>query len=473
MKKGIWLLPTRQRIEKLQAALDSMIATGISTPGLILVQAQELAESVLHYSRLRLPPNWEVVGVAGDGAMGKSQEAFETGLCGDAEWVGLLQDDFAFETPFWDQRLIGALNGYNMISANDLWRAPKHHGSALVYSRELIDAIGYMAPPGMKHLFHDTLWEYLGARTGCLQYAMDVMIPHRHALLNGNGMDSTSDTQEAFWRGDEAIYNRWMHEECPKAVNRIFALMERHGVKIERPDLKGISIFLCSPAGDGTYDRTYVKSLLKIQDAVKAAGGDIDWGEMPYCSDVSLARNRLIGSFYQSNHTHMLMVDSDMGYNPEDALRLVMSGYDVVGGAGPKKEYPLRFCLDASNEMGQPLGGEYNAATGALEVSHIGTGFLMIRRAVVDKMVAAYPELAFDVGHGKTEYALFDPLITKARLRKSDDYAFCHRWKAIGGKIYALPAIRLKHTGSHTFEGSLLEAMQAMGPIEPETTVQV
>jgi hypothetical protein len=157
------------------------------------------------------------------------------------------------------------------------------------------------------------------------------------------------------------------------------------------------------------------------------------------------------------------MIDADIGWHPDDVLRLLMTKLDFVGGAGPKKLYPLRFCIYSMDEAGRDMVGEFSEATQTLEVTGIGTGFLLISKAVGHRMIQAYPDLAFDPGEGQTEYRLFDPLIV-GKQRFSDDFAFCRRWRAIGGNVHVMPSIKLKHVGSHCFEGSLLDQMLA----EPE-----
>ena len=140
-----------------------------------------------------------------------------------------------------------------------------------------------------------------------------------------------------------------------------------------------------------------------------------------------------------------------------------MTKLDLVGGAGPKKMYPLTFCIHSRDDQGREVFGKYYEQTNTVEVTGIGTGFLLITRACAERMVQAYPDLAFDPGEGRTEYGLFDSLIVN-RTRYSDDFAFCWRWRKIGGQVHVMPSIKLAHVGSHCFEGSLLEAMAA----EPE-----
>lgn len=439
--------------------LDQMVATGLSTPGLIIVTAKELSAGI--YDSIHLPPGWKLCPVAErfDGMAAKVQIAYAECAVRDAAWVGVLCDDMTPLTIGWDYVLISRLNGWNAVSSDDLDQAPKRMEGATVWSRPLVDAIGYMAPPGLHHLFFDDVWEKLGQATGCLQWAMDIKVKHEPIQYSGRS-DSTSDKVKSFRDKDERTFRAWMAnpDGYQAAVGRIMNLMESKGANVVRPDLSGVSLYLTTPSGDGTFDRNYVRALLQTIDKVRAAGGKIDWGEMPYCADLSLARNRIMGAFMAGPHTHMLMVDSDIGWHPDDVLRLLGTKLDFVGGAGPKKLYPLRFCIYSKDEAGRDMIGEFSDATQTLEVTGIGTGFLLISKAVGERMAQSYPDLAFDPGEGQTEYRFFDPLV-EGRQRFSDDFAFCRRWRAIGGKVHVMPSIRLRHVGAHCFEGSLLEKM--------------
>lgn len=456
----MWLLPSRRRIPQLQAFLSQAIATGLSTPGYILVKSNELAELRAEYDALSLPPNWSIVGVDADGAMGTIQKAYESGLIGDAKWVGLLQDDQIPETMNWDSILVSRVTGVNIVCSDDGWqvKTKKRLHGALVFSRGIIDVVGYFGPEGLKHNFGEDVWERLTQAANLTTWAYDVLVRHNNIALS-NSKDSTSEKIKTFWATDESAFRMWVQKDETAAVSRIMAFLERHGVAVTRPDLAGVSIYLCTPSGSGRYDRSYVRSLLQTKELVETVGGKLDWAEMPYCADLSLARNRILGAFWRGQHTHMLMIDDDMGWNPQDVLRLVMADLPIVGGAGPKKQYPLKFCVDASDENGDPVPEDYNLETDALGVTAIGTGFLMVRRDAIARLINSYPDLVFDTGNGPVEYGLFDPLITPKLKRLSDDFAFCYRWRAVGGKIYVLPGVKLKHTGAHTFEGSLFDMM--------------
>ena len=99
-----------------------------------------------------------------------------------------------------------------------------------------------------------------------------------------------------------------------------------------------------------------------------------------------------------------------------------------------------------------------------IPVLDAGTGFMMIKRQVIDKMVKQYPETRYtndlntDPSLNPYFYALFDTMIdpnTKRYL--SEDYTFCRRWQQMGGEIWMDPSINLDHYGSYQFQGNIAE----------------
>ena len=460
--KGFWLLPTRRRVHHVQRFIDAALAHGMTTPGHILVQKDELTELWNDYCGLTLPQGWCVTAVEAEGLAAKVREAYERFVSEETEWIGVVTDDQIPESDLWDTALIAHLNGWNAITSDDCDQAPKRMEGATVWSRPLVDAVGGLAPKGLTHLFFDSVWEEVGRAVNVLSWDMSVKVRHLH-VSKTKEYDSTSEAVRSFWDQDERVYRDWLQGDFKGAVARIFDLMGRTGVKVERPSMAGVSLMLATPSVDGTYEREFVRSLEQTHATIKAAGGDFNFAEMPYCASVCFARAKLFGGFLRSSHTHMLFVDADMGWNAADVLRLIHTGLDLVGGAGPKKKYPMQFCVSDRAADGSQVPSLYRDDIGALEVAAIGTGFLLISRSCAERMVQSYPELIFDPGEGQTDYALFDPFIVN-KTRFEDDFAFCHRWRAIGGKIYCLPIIHLKHVGSHVFSGSLLETMMRGAP---------
>jgi hypothetical protein len=94
---------------------------------------------------------------------------------------------------------------------------------------------------------------------------------------------------------------------------------------------------------------------------------------------------------------------------------------------------------------------------------YAGTGFMLIRRNCLERMVAGYPETKYDVAQvyplpkvrSKNQYALFDCIIEpETHIYLSEDFSFCRRWRDLGGKIWIDTRTRLGHIGTYRFEGT-------------------
>lgn len=239
----------------------------------------------------------------------------------------------------------------------------------------------------------------------------------------------------------------------------------------ENKPLTGVSVQIATPCMDAKYDRTYTKALTNTLMMLHHYGAQIDWAEFPYCSDIALARSKLFGNFMRSKHTHLMMIDADMGWDPNDVVQLLMLKRDLVGAAGPKKKYPLEFAANNCDDNGDILKIDMEPDTGIVECTEVGMAFMLMSKDCANKMAGEYQDLKFVGDKGTVEYALYDSFLVgspEKRRRLSEDFAFCHRWRRIGGKIYLVPFIKLTHTGSWVWEGALIEALVGK-PLDEKT----
>lgn len=231
------------------------------------------------------------------------------------------------------------------------------------------------------------------------------------------------------------------------------------------PDLSHINLLISSPSADGKWEDTYIDSFHKTKNILDKCGVKFDWRRSLFCADISLVRAKLLADFYKNDDaTHLLMIDADMGWNEYDIIRMLQLNRKFLTAAGPKKKYPLEFAFNMWDRDGAPVPMDQEVGTNvAVNVPHVGGAFILIKKEVAERMIQSYPELEYDVSPGVTEFAVFDPIIlteSKIRRRLSEDYAFCHRWRQIGGRVEMLTDVRLSHTGSHTFSGSVEESLQ-------------
>ena len=100
-----------------------------------------------------------------------------------------------------------------------------------------------------------------------------------------------------------------------------------------------------------------------------------------------------------------------------------------------------------------------------VEIWNGGTGFMIIKREVFEKLADQVPTYTNDVtdlaGNIKADEIkeFFATSIEPGTNRLlSEDYHFCRIWRESGGAVHAAPWAHLAHVGTYVFEGALTPA---------------
>jgi len=235
-------------------------------------------------------------------------------------------------------------------------------------------------------------------------------------------------------------------------------------------------IMVCTPMYGGMTTGVYVQSLLNMVGQFSAMGHKVSCAFMFNESLIQRARNNMAHQFLKSEADYLFWIDADIKFRAEDALRMLMADKDVIGGIYPKKEInwqSVREAAGAGQEKLQNFTGSFvvnliNATNGNVvvrqdqpcEVAALGTGFLLIKRQVFEKLkkkVKTYKNDMTALPYGEEIHEFFGVPIDKESGRLlSEDYDFCQKWRKAGGKVYAAPWCQLGHMGSYLFEGTLV-----------------
>lgn len=293
-------------------------------------------------------------------------------------------------------------------------------------------------------------------------------------------------------------------------------------IKVE--DLRKSKIFVATPMYGGMANGLYVKSCLDLQGICAQYGIEIRFSFLFNESLITRARNYLVDEFLRSGYTHLLFIDSDINFYPQDVLALLALDKDVIGAPYPKKTINWRniaqaLIQDPAVNPGEleKLAGDYvfNPVPGTqqfkvnepLEVMEIGTGYMMVKREVFDVFKDKYPHLNYKPDHvGQANFdgsryihAYFDTVIDNnftyqdvhdlmERAAKgenvsegfkklidleknashrylSEDYMFCQYWRKIGGKIWLCPWMKTQHVGTYAFTGDMPAIAQMTGKL--------
>ena len=260
-------------------------------------------------------------------------------------------------------------------------------------------------------------------------------------------------------------------------------------VKVE--DLRKHKIFIATPMYGGNCAGLYMKACLDLQAILTHYGIESRFSFLFNESLITRARNYLTDEFLRSGYTHLLFLDSDIHFDPNDIMTLLALDKDIIGGPYPKKAINWKnvkaaIQKDPNVEAGvlENVAGDYvfNPIPGTtqfqvtepLQVMEIGTGFMMVKREVFDKFKEEYPHLRYKPDHqGQANFdgqryihAYFDTVIDPDSHRYlSEDYAFCQMWRAIGGEIWICPWMKTGHLGTYQFVGNLPEVAKLTGTL--------
>lgn len=257
-------------------------------------------------------------------------------------------------------------------------------------------------------------------------------------------------------------------------------------------ELRKRKLFIATPMYGGMCSGMYTKSTADLATMCHHYGIEIKFYYLFNESLITRARNYLADEFLRSGYSHLMFIDSDIGFDPNDVISLLAladpeTNKDVVCGPYPKKciswEKVKRavdkgFADKDPNALENYVGDYvFNPAQDQseipihepVEVLEGGTGFMMIQRRVFEKYAIAYPHLSYRPDHVRTEHfdgsreihAYFDCVIDpKSRRYLSEDYMFCQYTRNAGMKVWFAPWMKLSHVGSYVFTGSLADLAQ-------------
>jgi hypothetical protein len=184
---------------------------------------------------------------------------------------------------------------------------------------------------------------------------------------------------------------------------------------------------------------------------------------------VGHARAAIVAQFMAAtvdDDDRLLMVDHDMTWRPEAALRLYMHHLPMVCAVGATKG-DWRFIADGAGPEVRPgvTLSQYDEERGLLPVERCGLCFTMVKRSLLERLMKAHPELHAHRQKGLDElrrpfhYGLFETKVTDG-IWQSEDFAFCGLVRGIGERVWVDPWITLGHIVSHEVRGRMLDTIE-------------
>lgn len=233
--------------------------------------------------------------------------------------------------------------------------------------------------------------------------------------------------------------------------------------------------------------------MMKLVQRFQADGIGWDYRSLAL-SDIALSRNifasLVVGG---EDYTHILFIDSDMGFMPETILRLLAFDHPVTAAACPKRylgwerliqaamaegekdaaqrmepnrliDNLLEYNVDLTRFDGSPWQAERRGPF--LKVPAVGTGIMLIRRNALAQMRdlgVAKPRTGYNqlplLGTETPYLDFFGHIeVPDGSLIESEDISFCQRWvEGCNGEIWVDIVSRIQHFGMRGHAGRYLD----------------
>src|SRR5262245_40893944 len=257
-------------------------------------------------------------------------------------------------------------------------------------------------------------------------------------------------------------------------------------------------ILIGTPAYDGVLTVACVSSVLQLMESMKKTEPDISfkWRQVPGTL-VDQARNFLASHVLENrDYTHLLFVDSDMGFSPALVAKMLHFDRLVVGCMYPLKHIDLQrvyaearshpevrvAIAKALNFVGSAAMITESAGSGSsgkaairmeqgfVRVRYAGAGLMLIKREVFEQLKERFPQLWCSINAeaqahlGLSEGVLqcFSSFQDSKGMFMGEDVSFCHRWiDGCGGEIWACISEEVTHVGRFTYTGRFIDRLQS------------
>jgi hypothetical protein len=267
--------------------------------------------------------------------------------------------------------------------------------------------------------------------------------------------------------------------------------------------LRNEKLFIATPMYGGQCAGMYTKSIADLSALCTQHNIPVQFYFLFNESLITRARNYCVDEFMRSDAEHLMFIDSDIGFNPQDVIALMAlqsnepEKYDIIGGPYPKKCISwekIKLAVDkgiadddpnvlekfVGDFVFNPKGGTQSIPIHEpVEVLEIGTGFMMITKKALKKFADSYPQYLYKPDHARTEHfdgsrdiTMFFQAEVDAKSKRylSEDYWFCQKAQDINLRTWFCPWMKMQHVGSYIFGGSLadLASIGASATVDPD-----
>jgi hypothetical protein len=247
-----------------------------------------------------------------------------------------------------------------------------------------------------------------------------------------------------------------------------------------------VNVLIATPVHGGMVTTYYMNSMFRLNEALRARGGFRGRRYFLASSMVARSRNAYATALLEDPAlTHLLFIDSDMGFNPTAVTRLLDLDKPFAGCICPYRTMDYdRFHAIARQiddpKLARSVAQNYVAAERLLEspgvegvyrgfarTERLGMALTLLKREVLERLSEAHPELWAPVDRGYQGLELRDRVFqafegyrAETGIVLSEDMSFSRRWTELGGEIWACVDEEITHVGPTPFTGAYGARMQ-------------
>jgi len=222
-------------------------------------------------------------------------------------------------------------------------------------------------------------------------------------------------------------------------------------------------VMIATPAYDGSVHVPYAIALSETTMLLLNNGVQVAYNITTSGSLLVAERNRILKLFMQSDATHLLCIDSDLGWVPQFVLKMLLADKEFIAGVYPGRDGKT-FTFRTFNNDDSSIVEE----NGLLKMQYIPAGFMLMTRSVIEKLMKKFPELYFEPKHESMKkengWLFFNTELWDGEFW-GEDYVFCRKAREAGVDIWVDPLIPFDHAG---VKGRLLDALSNKPEEKPQ-----
>lgn len=246
----------------------------------------------------------------------------------------------------------------------------------------------------------------------------------------------------------------------------------KEAVKYE--PLRGkVRLLINTPTLDSQVSHEYTISLLKTVILLTKYDIPVVLGKPQNSCFVDLSRNLFVSQFMEGDFTHLLQIDSDMGWDAEDILKMLLKDKEFIAGIGRKKLEKEEYAgIEKVDENGTIIGElAESEETVLIKMKMIGGALTLHKRSVFEKLIAKYPELKATLG--TTPGHSFYKCEYHPEAYQTEDYYFCSLCESAGIDVWCYPNMNIDHyEGRKNYRGNFFKYLKSLKN-KPSTSLRI